>query len=202
MRINPKETALLVVDMQKDYCSPDGKLFFYLKDIPNIEEVYRKEYPEIISKINNFISKVRGEGIQIFWIKSKNDFIKYQFPHSPLKKENLLCAEDSIGSQIYLGNIDKKDQIIEKNSQNAFSNPLLKNLLKQNNIKNVILVGFFTSRCIRSSAQGAFENNFGVILPEDLVVDFPSNISNKLEYSLEELKDSWAIICKSDDLFY
>jgi len=201
MKISPSNTAILVIDMQKDYCSKEGRLFSSLSNIQDLGKIYVEKIPQKIKEINRFIERSREEGVKIIWIKSINDFMEYNFPYLPQKEDNLLCTKNSPGEEFYLAEISEKDLIIEKNKQSAFSNHILERSLKEENIRNIILTGFFTSRCIRSTAQEAFEKNFGVIVAKDLVVDFPSNIQNKPEHSLEDLRDCWAIVYDSKDLF-
>jgi len=172
--IKPTKTAILNIDIQVDYCSPNGKLaILQKKRNPSWGDTSPIE--EMIPKLEKFTNIARDYNVPIIWIRMTEDSKK--MPSSYLIKRDYLgqnftdlCVIGTEGFEYYKVNPDKKDNtLIVKNEYNAFTNPDLNNLLKKLGVKNVIINGVFTSRCVRSTVQGAVEHKYGVIIPKDLV---------------------------------
>ncbi|UCE05136.1 MAG: cysteine hydrolase, partial [bacterium] len=49
----------------------------------------------------------------------------------------------------------------------GFNNTDLENLLKEGNIKNVVIGGFLTNFCVESTARTAYDKGYGVTIMKD-----------------------------------
>ena len=65
--------------------------------------------------------------------------------------------------EIYTGlNINKNDIIIQKKHGSAFNETNLKQILIENNIKNIIICGLVSNGCVYFSCKDGIENGFNV----------------------------------------
>ena len=164
--MNPNNTALLLVGFQNDYFSQDGILTGVIE-----------ESAKTTNTVNNTIQLLKGLiqtptliiATPIFFTKNYEELVE---PVGILKtiKEVGAFQEGTKGSQTIEELLPFQDKILEvpgKRGLNAFVNTGLNDLLKQNNIKNLVLAGAVTSVCIDSTGRSAYEQGYQVSVLQD-----------------------------------
>lgn len=161
-----KKTAILVIDVQNDYCSDSGKIAKERKfDLSPVQKIV---YPLI-----NFVDFSRRKNIPIIFIRivedhnfmAENAKIIFQHSGNPLD----LCTPNSKGFEYYKIKPLKNDLEIIKYSYDAFSVPELDRFLKKQKIKNLILTGVYSAYCVDTTLRSAFTKGYNIIVPKDLV---------------------------------
>ena len=162
-KINPEETAILVIDIQNDFCSKEG---FPVKnwghDVSHMDE--------IVEKIKKFLGEAYIQGMDILYTQLIYD--PENMPKSLINKLGEVigkfAAPNSWGIEFYKIK-PPKDRIFTKYCFNAFTNPKLYTYLKEKNIKNLIFVGFNSNICVESTARAALDLGFNITLLKDLI---------------------------------
>ncbi len=137
-----KKTALIIVDMVRDFTDPNG-LVFYPKNreiLPNIREV---------------LDECRKKEVLIVFMQHKNRKGKYDAKAAAMRPN---CLEGTFGIEIdpMLPVDEEKDYIIPKRRYSGFFATDLDLVLRENGVKNVIIVGTKTNCCIRATVTDAF----------------------------------------------
>lgn len=194
--VNPESTSLLVIDVQNDYCSPEGKLAQYRK--LNMTPIQK-----MIPKLDNFIVEARKVEVPIIWTQMIEDH-RYVPENIRLKMESFgkpldLCTPNTWGYEFYILNPKPNDEIIVKKHYDAFTNPKLKELLKKNETETIITTGVYTSRCVDSTVRRASAEGYNVVIPKDLVA-MARQHKEKHKNSLAELDLLFAYVVKSKDI--
>ena len=145
--------ALLIVDMQNDFCRKEGALF----SAKNLE---------VIPEIKKEIEKARKEKIKIIFTQDWHDKNDREFKIWPRH-----CLKNSWGAEIIEELEPKKeDIIIKKQSYSAFFETNLDGVLKSLKIKTLIFSGCVTNICILFTAFAAFERGYEIILKKNCLV--------------------------------
>jgi ureidoacrylate peracid hydrolase len=163
MEINPKNTALIVVDVQNGYCSDNGSFKSYGFDI--------KPMQEMVPKLKEFISAYKEKGGLVIYTQEiegekspKN--MKALYEKGPLEP---MCLPGSLDTEFYEVAPQEEDIVLKKHTWSGFSNPELDKILKEKGIENIILTGVCTDVCIDATLTGALERGYNIIVPKDLV---------------------------------
>lgn len=162
-KINPAKTAILVIDVQNDFCSKEG---FPVKnwghDVSHMDS--------IVENIKNFLGQAYISGVDILYTQLIYD--KEKMPESLVKKlgdvVGKFAAPNSWGIDFYKIN-PPKDKIFVKYCFNGFTNSNLLNYLRDRGIENLIFVGFNSNICVESTARSALDLGFNIILLKDLI---------------------------------
>ena len=86
--------------------------------------------------------------------------------------------------EIYSGlNINKNDFIIQKKHGSAFNETNLKQILIENNIKNIIICGLVSNGCVYFSCKDGVENGFNV----KIIKNGHTNCSKNAEDKINEI---------------
>ncbi len=146
----PKDTALLVIDMQDYFLDPSSKAF-----IPSSKV--------ILPKIKELISLCQITGMPIIFTRHvdvEKGGTMDQWWGGMLEKDDPL-------SNITEELDTSKSDIIEKNHYDAFLNTDLDSLLKEKGIRRVIISGIKTHLCCETTARSAFMHGYEVLFTID-----------------------------------
>lgn len=188
-----KNCALVIIDMQNDFCSEKGA---YAKAGFTINNL-KKMAPRLVI----FLKEFRKLGIPIIFIQAIYD--KKYLPQNIYEryvknKLEKLCQSRSWGADFYNIKPLGKDVVFIKHRYDAFSNPEFILWLKKNTIHTLILAGCTTDVCVDSTARSAFMEGFNIIAVEDCLA---SNTKEDHERALDFYKKYYdASIITSKDL--
>lgn len=167
--LKASETALIVIDMQNDFCSVGGGM-----DKRNYDISHSRK---IIPNIANMIAVCRRSGVTVVFVRGENSPLttSHTWENRPSAKSDQglgfrLIEPGSWGSQIIdeLKPLPSETQIV-KRRYSAFVNTELPLLLRNHGISNVIFCGVTTNACVETSLRDAFVMDFHVIVASDCV---------------------------------
>jgi nicotinamidase-related amidase len=168
--LNPEDSALIVVDMQEDFCYANGALF-----VGGAVET-------IIPRIRGLIEKARRKKVQVIFTQDW---------HSPDDDEFDIwgrhCVRDTEGAEIideFLPFLNEAF-VVKKQRYSAFFGTDLDAHLQEQGIRTVILVGVVTNICVLHTAIDASLRGYEPVVPEDCVA---SVNSYGQEYGLRHIK--------------
>jgi len=91
------------------------------------------------------------------------------------------------------------EMVVEKKYYDAFAQTKLSDYLRSKDIKNVVLVGGYASRCVLGTAFGANGNDFEVVAVADLMIN-TFKISKEKESSLSIINAILGYVITEDEL--
>lgn len=153
--IPAQKTALLVVDMVKDFTEPDGRVFYPMNR-------------EILPRIAELVTRCRAAGMLIIFMQHCYRKDKYDRNLETMRPN---CCEGSGGEALdpMLPVDEKADYVIKKRRYSAFYGTDLDLVLREHGIENVVIVGTKTNCCIRASVHDAYYNDYRPIVLRDCV---------------------------------
>ena len=180
LKIDPQKTALIIVDIQGDFCSPNGISCKFGATLDHIEKM--------LPHLHEFHKKIHAAGITTFFTRyiTKKEHVPENL--KLIRSQSKLfpiCVEGTQGSELYSITPFPDDKIIDKQYYDAFASTNLLEELKKRNINTVLISGVWTDMCVDATAKRAFSEGFHVIMLEDLV----STIDERLERHETVLKD-------------
>ena len=177
-----KQSALLVIDMVKDFTDEKGLVFYPQNRI-------------ILPRIQNLLDHARKQDVLIIFLQHCYRKDKYD--------KNLLtmrpnCIEGSGGEDIDpMLTVDPvKDYVIKKRRYSGFFGTDLDLVLREHDIRNVILVGTKTNCCIRATATDAYYLNYSVLVLSDCVAT-NDEVVNKV--NLQDIQKYIGQVITSDE---
>lgn len=150
--IDPKTTALIVVDMQNDFVKEGGALV-----VGDAEKT--------IPQIKHLLDLARRRGIAVFYTQDTHD---PGDPEFPIWGQHVL--RNSWGWQIVDALAPKSgDRVIQKLRYDGFFGTSLDHELRLRNIATVIICGTVANICVLHTAGSAALRGYKVILPVDAI---------------------------------
>lgn len=200
--VNRKHTAVIVVDMQNDFCKAGWTFDRLGIDI--------SMYPSMLPRLSRLLAGARGIGVKVIYIQMT--VLPNRMSESPAQirfnmrlhlashgatQPLLYTIEDTPGQEIIAELAPEPgDLVVRKYRSSGFWGTNLDLLLRSNGIETVIMTGCTTEGCVESTARDALFNDYYVVLPEDCVA---SDDPRQHEASLFLMRHRFDVV-SSDDI--
>jgi ureidoacrylate peracid hydrolase len=165
--LKPQNTALLVIDIQNDFCSPQGKAAQKSRQISKMQN--------IIGNLDIFIHKINEAGVLVIFTKFvSGPGITPENLNIAIRKEgfDIPCVKGSGGEQFYKLKPPETALILEKPHYDSFAHTNLKQILSDRKIKNILVTGVRTEVCVDATAKRAASEGFDAFIVSDLVATY------------------------------
>lgn len=191
---SPGRIAVIVIDMQQDFCSPSGALGRAGMDISANERIVRP--------LNAFVKTMRDAGVLIVWIKQAasprhmSPAIMRRLRRAPERLE--LCKQGTAGAELTEGlKVDPADAMVEKFRYSAFFGSSLDQILRSSGIQTTVLVGTAANGCVDSTARDASQFDYDVLIAGDLTGYSDAALAAA---ALQNLDRHFALVCQSSEI--
>ena len=164
-RIDPAHTAVLVVDIQNDFCAPDG----YIDRKFGCDAAANEA---LAARNVALTDAARTAGSLIVWIQAIYDPVYLSAPmlmKGGSAGNEVRCVDGSWGADFYNVAPKEGDLVIRKHRYSAFSGTALDNLLRRNGIRTTVITGVSINICVESTLREAFNLGYYVVIPRDCV---------------------------------
>lgn len=188
-------TAVIVIDMQNDFCSSEGALARLGFDVSKNQDVARS--------IPRFLHAARERGALIVWVlqAAREEFVseaKRQQSAAMNRGATEVAAAGTWGAELYEGlEPAPQDVTIEKTKYSAFVGTPLRNLLHARERSKIVVCGTAGNVCVDSTARDGYMADYAVTVPRDLVGGTRPDL---VDWALENLSFYFATVLESAEL--
>ncbi|MGN6168202.1 MAG: cysteine hydrolase family protein [Solirubrobacteraceae bacterium] len=178
--VDPPHTALVVVDMQRDFCTPGGA--FERLGIPI------SMYSPMIPRLVRLVDGARAAKALVVYVlmtvlpgRASESPAQIRFNMrmhlSQAEGEPLRYTEDGSEGQKLIPElaVEDGDLVVKKYRSSAFWGTNLDLLLRSNGVQTVVVAGCTTEGCVESTARDAMFNDYYVVIADDCVASDDRN---------------------------
>lgn len=190
--MKPEQTAIVLLELQNDFLSPEGKLY------PMVEAVLSRY--DVVANLNRMISSGRAAGATIVHtpIRFSADYREMgPAPYGIMKvvKDSGALVHGTWGGSIapFIDHADEDLVIDGKSSIDAFAGTNLEYVLRARGINRIVLAGQLTNICIESTMRSAYDRGYDVVA----VTDATSTIG--LEQYRISVENNWPMFSRPMD---
>ena len=204
-KVAPLHTAVLVIDMQNDFCAKGGMADREGFDITPVSAM--------AARLPAFLSKARASGVLVIFVRNlystdRNFYLSDAWLEQAARVRkgsytlHPVCGPDQWGGAFY-GSLKPEliDPVVTKHRFNAFHNTDLESILRANAIRTLVFTGCMTNVCVETTARDAFMRDYYVIVPSDATgtyihADHEASLRNIERFfgqvtTIEELENVW-----------
>ena len=196
VRVDPRTTAVVVIDMQNGYASPGGYVDVAGFDVSGAAGV--------IGRIGQVLDVARGAGMPVVYLQNgwDGDYIEAGTQGSPnWHKSNALktmrARPELSGKLLARGGWDYElvdalapqpgDIRVHKPRYSAFFNSQLDSVLRSRGIRTLVFVGIASNVCVESTLRDGFHlEYFGVMLEDATHHLGPDFVREATVYNVEK----------------
>ena len=203
--LDPAKTAMLVIDMQTDFCGPDGMTAWGGVDLALMRAP--------IQPIQRVLAAARRAGIAVVHTREGHDPDLTDCPR--VKIQRLGHAGPSVGDRGPKGRHlirgeacwdiipelapEAHETVIDKTGYGAFFRTNLEAILRARGIRDLIVTGVTTDCCVNSTLRQCEDRGFDCLVLEDCCAS-PSAESHTITIQQLRARGIFGTVARSDDL--
>jgi ureidoacrylate peracid hydrolase len=160
--LDPSRTAIIVVDVQNDFCDPNGSLG--KRGLPT------QSCAEMIPHLQRLLDGARSYGVNVIFIQT----IHTRWTDSDAwinrndEREKLdTCREGTWGAEFFGVSPQPTDAVVVKHRYSAFLNTRLDSILRTLRVENLVVCGVATNVCVESTAREGFMRDYNIVFMDD-----------------------------------
>lgn len=163
--VDPRHAALIVIDPQHDFCSPQGAMAqrfgFDMKEIN-----------EAVPRLNAFVEACREAGVPVVWVREIFADDKMRASHKALwgaGDEIWLIREGGRGIDWYGEMVEPRpdEPVVTKWQYDGFEDTDLHLLLQSRGIRTLLMTGFTSNVCVETTARHGYIKGYHVVFVQD-----------------------------------
>jgi ureidoacrylate peracid hydrolase len=163
--LHETNSALLVVDMQNDFCAEDG----FVASIGLDPAPCR----DIVPNLQALIDNARQQSIPVLWALANYDDALVPSTFRRRKAvagiQRGCCVPGTEGYEAFGVAPKDGEPSFVKHSYSAFTNPEFEKYLRDQKIETLVFAGVQTNVCVEATIREAFNRGFHVVVAEDCV---------------------------------
>ena len=170
-KVQPAHTALVVIDVQNDFCAPGGMMDQEGLDLSRVQDM--------AERLPALLSAARAAGVLVIFVKNV-----YSTEHNFYLSDTWLeqasrarggsytrrevCKEGSWEGDFFADvRPEPGDPIVRKHRFNAFTNTDLDTILRAHGIRTMVFTGVATNVCVETTAREGFMRDYYVVFTSD-----------------------------------
>jgi ureidoacrylate peracid hydrolase len=170
-KVRASHTALIVIDMQNDFCASDGFVAKGGRDVSHVQQM-AKRLPALIEH-------ARGAGVLVVFVRcaystDDNCYLSDVWLEQAARRQGggytltPVCQDGTSGGEYY-GCIRPAagDIVVTKHRYSTFHGTDLDMILRSHGVRTVVLTGVSTHVCVETAAREAFVRDYYTVVVGD-----------------------------------
>ena len=191
-RVDPARAALLVIDVQNDFCHEAGAYVRAGADAAAIQlAVARLEY---------LIGHARRFGVPVIFVRTEHSAStdsEAWLQRRPQGEPTRNCLAGSWGAEFYRLRPEPGDVVITKHRYSAFVGTPLERVLRSLRRDSLLFGGVATNVCVESSARDALMRDYHVTLVADCCA---AKDAERHQAALRNIQENFGWVATSDEV--
>jgi ureidoacrylate peracid hydrolase len=189
--IVPAKTAIIVVDVQNDFCSPDGALG-------------RAGQPTaaamaMIPSLQRLLAAARAAQAPVIFIQTIHEDVTDSdaWVGRLAGKVAAICRKNTWGAEFTEVAPLPAEPVVIKHRYSAFINTRLDSVLRTLKVENLIMTGVSTNVCVESTARQGYMLDYNIVFLSDCTAAYSQA---EHDMSLYNMRSHFGVVATADDV--
>ncbi|MBM3529969.1 MAG: cysteine hydrolase [Alphaproteobacteria bacterium] len=191
--VAPDQAAVVVIDVQNDFCAKGG---YYDKTGADISAG-----AAAVERLVPFIDAARSAGVRVIYARNHYDPVYI----SETQKARLrrvgwdipYCRQGTWGADFYRVQPRPDEIVVTKHRFDAFYGTDLEIVLRANKVRTLIMTGVATNVCVESTLRSAFFRDFEVVVIDDCCA---ARTAKQHEATLDNVRQFFGMVAQADEV--
>ena len=192
-KIHPDNAALVVIDVQNDFCA-DGGAF---DKIGRPVDVVRAMVPTL----QRLIDGARGAGVPVVFVRYGHTEATESEVHLEQRARGradmVICRRGTWGAEFYGVAPEDGESVVEKHRYSGFINTDLDLILRSTGRKSLLMTGIATNGCVEATARDGFMHDYYIVLVDDCCSCFSPELH---QATLQNIRDAYGVVTTAEEL--
>jgi ureidoacrylate peracid hydrolase len=174
-KVDPRHAALLLVDVQNDFCAEGGAMHREGRDLTLVQRM--------IPRLERLLDAARSAAVPCVWIRNvyntgPNHYLSEVWLEQARRRRKgayvdyPVCEPGAWNGDFYQVKPQPDEVIVTKHRYGAFEGTDLDLILRSRGIRTVIMSGVATNVCVETTARQAFLRDYYVVFTNDCSATF------------------------------
>lgn len=174
-KVRPEHCAVLIVDVQNDFCAEGGALHREGRDLSLVKTM--------VPRLAAFVDAARAAHVPIVWIRNiyntgPNWYLSEVWLEQAQRRRRgaylsiPVCEPNAWNGDFYQIKPLPEEVIVSKHRYGAFESTDLDLVLRSRGIRTVIMTGVATNVCVETTARQAFLRDYYVVFTSDCTATY------------------------------
>jgi ureidoacrylate peracid hydrolase len=189
--ITPSKTAVIVVDVQNDFCHADGALA--KTGAPTAAAM------EMIPNLQRLLAGARAAGAPVIFIQTIHEHAtdSEAWTWRLAGAVSTCCRKDTWGAEFTEVAPVGDEPVVVKHRYSAFINTRLESVLRTLKVENLIMTGVSTNVCVESTARQGYMLDYNIVFLSDCTAAYSQE---EHEGALYNMRSHFGIVATADDV--
>jgi ureidoacrylate peracid hydrolase len=189
----PGHTALLIVDVQNDFCSDDGAFARLGRDLSRIQNM--------LTALERLLAAAREAGVTVIFLR----YAQTPVTESPVHLEQrsrgrsdiAYCQEGTPGADFYRIGPQPGEIVVTKHRYSGFIGTDLDLILRSRGIRTLVMTGVATNGCVEATARDGFMHDYYIVFTSDGAACYSAELHNA---TLTNILDAYGVVASCDEM--
>ena len=174
-KVDPKHCAILIVDVQNDFCAEGGAMHREGRDVSPVQAM--------VPCLARFIDAARRSKVRCIWIRNvyntgPNWYLsEVWLEHAQRRRRGAylsipVCEPNAWNGDFFEIKPLPDEAIVTKHRYGAFKSTDLDLVLRSQGIRTLIMTGVATNVCVETTARQAFLRDYYVVFTSDCTATY------------------------------
>src|SRR5258707_240249 len=198
-KVDPRHAALLLVDVQNDFCAEGGAMHREGRDLAQVADM--------IPRLEQLLDAARGANVPCVWIRNvynpgPNHYLSEVWLEQAKRRRNgayvqyPVCEPGAWNGDFYKVRPRPDEVIVTKHRYGAFEGTDLDLVLRSKGIQTVIMTGVATNVCVETTARQAFLRDYYVVFANDCTATFSQSVHDSALHIIDKFFGS---ACRNEE---
>jgi ureidoacrylate peracid hydrolase len=199
-KVSPQHAALLLVDVQNDFCAEGGAMHREGRDLTLVQRM--------VPRLEHLLEAARAAGVPRVWIRNvyntgPNHYLSETWLEQARRRRNgayvqfPVCEAGQWNGDFYRIRPLPDEVIVTKHRYGAFESTDLDLVLRSRGIRTVIMTGVATNVCVETTARQAFLRDYYVVFLSDCTATYAQAAHDATLYNIDQF---FGEVAASDDV--
>ncbi|MFL5798671.1 MAG: cysteine hydrolase family protein [Actinomycetota bacterium] len=192
-KVDPAAAALVVVDVQNDFCHDGGAFARMGRDVEPIRGM--------VPRLQELIDSARTAGVPVIFLAytqsdaTESDVLVEQ--RSRGRAGLPYCREGTFGVELYEVAPKPGEAVIAKRRYSGFVGTDLDVILRSTGRRTLVMTGIATNGCVEATARDGFMLDYYIVMVDDCCACYSADLH---QATLTNCRDAWGVVATSDEL--
>jgi ureidoacrylate peracid hydrolase len=174
-KVRPEHCAVLIVDVQNDFCAEGGAMHREGRDVSSVQAM--------VPRLAGLIDAARSAKVRCIWIRNvyntaPNWYLsEVWLEHAQRRRRGAylsipVCEPNAWNGDFFQIKPLPDEAIVTKHRYGAFESSDLDLVLRSQGIRTVVMTGVATNVCVETTARQAFLRDYYVVFTSDCTATY------------------------------
>jgi ureidoacrylate peracid hydrolase len=192
-KVAPEHTALLVVDVQRDFCASDGAFGGLGRDLSRVQEM--------LPALEHLVESARGADVTVIFLRYAQTPATESEVHLEQRGRGradiAYCVEGTPGAGFYRIEPTARETVVTKHRYSGFINTDLDLILRSGGIRTLVMTGVATNGCVEATARDGFMHDYYIVFAADGAATYSPELHNA---TLANIRDAYGVVATCEQL--